>query len=67
MDPKTGGDYVDFDVDDPEEEKPSGTEVKTNDKPMSERGVDNHSRSSGKKGFIVKVPIAINQSNDAGS
>jgi len=22
MDPKTGGDYVDFDVDDPEEEKP---------------------------------------------
>jgi|TARA_B110000285_G_C15105395_1_gene607639 hypothetical protein len=33
MDPKTGGDYVDFDVEDPEEEKANGAESKTNDKP----------------------------------
>ena len=41
IDPKTGGDYVDFDVDDPDEEKPNvHTEIKTNDKPLSERGMD---------------------------
>lgn len=54
LDPKTGGDYVDFDVEDPEEEKPvnTGTEIKTTDKPLSENGkalaFDNHSRSSSK-------------------
>ena len=48
IDPKTGGDYVDFDVDDPDEEKPA-TEIKTNDRPLSERNLDNGSKSSGKK------------------
>jgi hypothetical protein len=56
IDPKTGGDYVDFDVEDPDEEKlNSHTEIKTNDKPLSERGMDQNSNRSGKKPFIVKV------------
>ena len=60
LDSKTGGDYVDFEVEDPDGDKPMGSQLKSTDKPLSERAADNHSRSYGKGKYIVKVPVQIN-------
>ena len=61
LDSKTGGDYVDFEVEDPDGDKPIGSQLKSSDKPLSERAADDRgSRSSGKGKFVVKVPVQIN-------
>ena len=57
LDSKTGGDYVDFEVEDPDGDKPKESTLKASDKPLSERAGDDHSRSSGKGKYIVKVPV----------